>query len=107
MEDASLVRRLLLTILVTGVFLGGYYVGRIPGSPDVISWVRDRLPQPSEAEAETPDPEGGESILTALVDEARKHADRIAAAVNEAEPKVDRPGPKAVQIGGRTYRLGE
>ncbi len=30
-------RRLFLTILLTAVFIAGYYVGRQPGSPDIVT----------------------------------------------------------------------
>jgi len=33
-------KRLFLTILLLGVFFGGYCLGRRPGSPDVIGWAR-------------------------------------------------------------------
>jgi len=108
MEDASLVRRLLLTILMAGVFLGGYYLGRIPGSPDVIAWVGERLPKADEAGAETTRPESEKGVLTSLVDEAVKHVDRIASAVEDADPQGDSPRQEtSFRINGKTYRLGE
>jgi len=35
--------KVLLVILLAGVFLGGYYVGRLPGSPDLIDWAEKTL----------------------------------------------------------------
>lgn len=32
--------KLILLILLAASFLGGYYLGRKPGSPDVIGWCR-------------------------------------------------------------------
>ena len=32
-------RRLFLTILLSAVFVAGYYVGRLPGSPDIVEKV--------------------------------------------------------------------
>ena len=31
-------RKLILFIFLAAIFLGGYYLGRIPGSPDLFSW---------------------------------------------------------------------
>ena len=33
-------KRLFLSILLLGVFFGGYCLGRRPGSPDVVGWAR-------------------------------------------------------------------
>ncbi|HET6428472.1 MAG TPA: hypothetical protein VFJ30_08685 [Phycisphaerae bacterium] len=33
-------RRLLRLILITATFLGGYYFGRMPGSPDIFAYAR-------------------------------------------------------------------
>ncbi|MFP4055228.1 MAG: hypothetical protein ACLFV7_15330 [Phycisphaerae bacterium] len=34
-------KRLLALILLTGAFLGGYYLGRLPDSPDIFAWGRN------------------------------------------------------------------
>ena len=44
-----LIRRLLTTAMLLGTFLGGYYLGRMPGSPDIIHWARSRYSKVSEA----------------------------------------------------------
>ena len=31
-------KRLISLILLSGAFLGGYYLGRLPNSPDLIGW---------------------------------------------------------------------
>jgi len=31
-------KKLILLVLVASAFLGGYYLGRLPGSPDVFGW---------------------------------------------------------------------
>ena len=42
--------RRLFTLLVLGsVFVGGYYVGRLPGSPDIFAWAQRAYQQASEA----------------------------------------------------------
>ncbi|HUU22641.1 MAG TPA: hypothetical protein VM389_08915 [Phycisphaerae bacterium] len=41
-------RRLLVTILIVGAFLGGYYFGRQPGSPDVFGWAQKNYPVVAE-----------------------------------------------------------
>ena len=37
-------RRLLAIILSVGVFLGGYYLGQQPGSPDIFGWAQKNYP---------------------------------------------------------------
>lgn len=34
-------RRFIRIILLVGIFLGGYYLGRLPDSPDVFGWAGD------------------------------------------------------------------
>jgi hypothetical protein len=36
-------------ILLSAAFLGGYWCGRQPGSPDVFAWLQRTLPQVAEA----------------------------------------------------------
>ena len=42
-------RRLLITVLIVGAFLGGYHLGRQPGSPDIFGWARRNYPEAAEA----------------------------------------------------------
>jgi len=42
-------RRLLVTILIVGAFLGGYHLGRQPGSPDIFGWAQRNYPAAAEA----------------------------------------------------------
>jgi hypothetical protein len=42
-------RRLLVTILIVGAFLGGYYLGHQEGSPDIFGWAQKAYPQFAEA----------------------------------------------------------
>ncbi len=44
-----MIRRLLTTAMLLGTFLGGYYLGRMPGSPDIFDWARNRCGQLSQA----------------------------------------------------------
>jgi len=37
-------RRLLAIILSVGAFLGGYHLGRQPGSPDLFGWAQETYP---------------------------------------------------------------
>lgn len=41
-------RKLILLILLAASFLGGYYLGRRPGSPDVIRWCRQACRQSAD-----------------------------------------------------------
>ena len=38
-------KKLLLLILLTGAFLGGYYLGRQPNSPDIFAWAQNTYNQ--------------------------------------------------------------
>jgi len=42
-------RRLLVIIFMLGAFLGGYQLGRQPGSPDLIGWARKNYPKVAQA----------------------------------------------------------
>ena len=48
-------KRLLISILVTGAFLGGYHAGRQPGSPDIFGWARRNVPAMVQAGREVID----------------------------------------------------
>ena len=41
-------KKLILIILLTGAFLGGYYLGRLQGSPDIFTWAQDTCKQAAE-----------------------------------------------------------
>ena len=32
-------KKFIVIVLMTGTFLGGYYLGRLPGSPDMFGWM--------------------------------------------------------------------
>lgn len=36
-------KRVLTLLLLTGAFLGGYYLGRLPNSPDIFAWGRQNF----------------------------------------------------------------
>lgn len=38
--EGTAVRKLIVTLLLVSAFLGGYYVGRLPGAPDVFGWAK-------------------------------------------------------------------
>ena len=42
-------RRLLKIFLLLAVFLGGYYLGGLPNSPDIFSWARGAYHRVDEA----------------------------------------------------------
>lgn len=41
-------KRLLLLILLSGAFLGGYYLGRQPNSPDIFAWAQKTYHQAAD-----------------------------------------------------------
>lgn len=49
MEALGKVRRLLVTVLIVATFLGGYYLGQRPGSPDVFGWAQRNYPAVEDA----------------------------------------------------------
>ncbi len=38
-------RKLLLLLLLFGVFIGGYYTGRLNGAPDLLAWTQKAVTQ--------------------------------------------------------------
>lgn len=61
--DSCSMRKMLVVTLLMGVFLGGYYVGQIPQSPNlatvhqtVYRWVSERLRPPEAKAGEKPEP---------------------------------------------------
>ena len=42
-------KRLIIMLVVAGAFLGGYYVGHQPGSPNIFLWVQQTYGQIAEA----------------------------------------------------------
>ena len=47
-------KRMLVAILLTGAFLAGYYVGRLPGSRDLHSWAARAFEQIADPRAARP-----------------------------------------------------
>ncbi len=41
-------KRAFVLILLTGAFLGGYYLGHLPNSPDIFAWGRETFEQAVE-----------------------------------------------------------
>jgi len=74
MEALGTMRRLLVFLLLAAAFVGGYHVGRQPGSPDIIGWAQDAYPHVVEA---------GRDVVQAVTDRAGR-ADRAEAACADA-----------------------
>ena len=49
MEALGTMKKLLLLILLTGAFLGGYHLGRQPNSPDIFAWAQKTYNQAVDA----------------------------------------------------------
>lgn len=42
-------RKIIGLILLSAAFLGGYWCGRQPGSPDIFAWLQRTMPQVAQA----------------------------------------------------------
>jgi len=79
-------RKFLLLLLLMGAFLGGYQVGRSPGSPDVISRARQAYRRASHA---------GEALAGFV-----NGRPRDAAETHPGQDGAARLGPDTHQVGG-------
>ncbi len=79
-------RRLLIFAFVSSSFLGGYYLGRLPESPDIFSWAQKAYSQVAGV---------GEAISDASSEELSD------ATVGREDGNV------IVTIGDKSYRLGQ
>lgn len=74
-------------LLLTSAFLAGYYVGRLPGAPDVFAWGRETYQK------------------------AADYSNKAATTVNETRgflrSAAEPTGKAVVEIGGKLYRIGE
>lgn len=81
-----MIKWILMTLLV-GVFLAGYYVGHLPGSPDLFAWTGGWYKHARGA---------GEKISSA--------ADQIK---DEFGVSSEPSGEMIVKVGGKLYRIGK
>ncbi len=79
--------KFLLIILLAGVFLGGYHLGRQPGSPDIFAWYQKAYGQVKTY---------GEDVVPALLDQSRRDAS-----------DGDANGKIPVKIDGKVYMIGK
>jgi len=75
--------RFLVLILLVGAFAGGYWVGRLPNAPDIVSWAQDAYDQASSRA-------GGNPPVPAT------------AAANESCSRE-----AIVEIAGKLYKVGQ
>jgi len=47
-EALGVFKKVFILILLAGTFLGGYRLGRRPGSPDIFAWAQQRYRQAAE-----------------------------------------------------------
>jgi len=86
------VRRLILLLLLAAAFLGGYYLGGRPGSPDIFRHAEDAYRQVAQA---------AEQLLP---DDAARAAPAQPCQRRTPSECPARPeGGLAVQVGNRTY----
>ena len=78
--------RTIFLLLLVAAFLGGYYVGRLPGAPDIINWAEQASKQVSQA--------------------ADKAADTIAKAPTPLVTEPKRTAGALVEVAGTLYRIG-
>ena len=70
-------RRLITTFLLLVTFLGGYYLGRQPESPDIFAWARgachqvDQTTQEIVDKAEAEDTSLPEAVISYALDSGR------------------------------------
>lgn len=70
-------RRLITTFLLLVAFLGGYYLGRQPESPDIFAWARGAYHQVDQAtqeivdKAEAEDTSVSEAAISYALDSGR------------------------------------
>lgn len=76
----------ILVILLTAMFLGGYYVGRLPGAPDVFGMAQNAYAQSEQARE--------------FIDTLVRSQPTASATPLQAQPVV-------VEVGGKQYRIGE
>ncbi len=77
-------KRLILAILLMGAFGGGYYLGHLPGSPDIFAWAADTYSQAADA---------GHKLAAVVNGETNNLAETVA-----AEELV-------IKVEGKTYRI--
>lgn len=75
----------IVCILIAAAFLGGYYLGRHPGSPDILAWAQQTCQQVTQQSQHTP----------ATIED--KAAETVKAAI---------PDKVIINIGGKSYVLG-
>jgi len=80
------VKKLIVTLMLAVAFLAGYYLGQRPGSPDIFSW--------------------GTQKVTEITDVGQKVGSAVAQGTNTTA-RTTMPQTMAVQIGNKTYVIGE
>lgn len=78
------IKRFVLLLLLAGTFLGGYYVGHKPGSPDLFATAEDLYRQAGEA---------GRDLTATTADKATRDG-------------TDGRGGFTVRLNGKTYQIG-
>jgi len=78
-------KRLLISMLLAGAFLGGYYLGHEPDSPDIFGWAKKTYARLSDRQDETT----GRAQAPAALAWQDKTPDQI-----------------VVEVGGELYRIG-
>jgi len=74
--------RLLVLVLLVGAFAGGYWVGRLPNAPDIVSWTRGAY----------------EQVTSAARGDAPIEANAAAERIRSTEAIID--------VGGKLYKVG-
>ena len=76
-------RKLILLILLAAVFLGGYFLGHAPDSPDIFAWAQDAYEKVVAQDSSDADSLCAEAALQSVCAE-----------------------PICIRIGERVYRIG-
>ena len=80
-----MIRLIVLTLLIAA-FLGGYYLGHQPSSPDIFGWVRQMSRDAGLAAADAADTAGQTARLS--------------------PPEPDPSAETIVEVGGKLYKIG-
>ena len=83
--------RLFMLVVFSGVFTGGYYLGRRPDSPDLIGWVRSAYHRVA----------GTAGALSDMVDSA--DAGELKEPSEQPKPSQDPQYQTTYTINGQTY----
>ena len=91
-------KSLIAMILLSGTFLGGYYLGQQPEAPDIFGWARTAFRVAGQA---------GESLSQRSQQEAPEAERPVPLVLPGPTSPPETPPIAMVEIDGELYRIGE